>query len=140
MLAHLSELGAGIGESGLFDIDEVIRGLKGDVIGIQAIGLIDFQQETRITDIDTVTAILYFFSNVVETVMLAVDKNFCEMTGVCLSQCRAVTEGKSKVVSHQCFIGVLGKEEPFFIFKRAKQVLFGLKLHLVGLFGMNEPR
>ena len=139
-MAHLSELGVGIGKSGLFDIDEVIRGLKGDIIGIQAIGLIDFQQETRITDIVTVTAILYLFSNVVKTVMLAVDKNCCETTGVCPSHCRAVTEGKSKVVSHQCFIGVLGKEESFFIFKRAKRVLCGLKLHLVGLFGMNEPR
>ena len=72
--------------------------------------------------------------------MLPVDKDFCEMTAGCPSQRRAVAKGKSKVISHQCFIGVLGEEEPFFIFKHAKQVSFGLKLHLVGLFGMNKPR
>ena len=80
VLAHLSELGVGVGKSRLFDIDEVSRGLKRDIIGIQAIWLIDFQQETRIADIDTVAAILYFFSNMIEAIMLPVDEDFCEMT------------------------------------------------------------
>ena len=80
VLAHLSELRVGVGKSRLFDIDEVSRGLKRDIIGIQAIWLIDFQQETRIADIDTVAAILYFFSNMIEAIMLPVDEDFCEMT------------------------------------------------------------
>ena len=92
MLAHLSELGVGVGKSGLFDIDEVSRGLKRDVIGIQTIWLIDFQQETRIADIDPVAAILYFFSNVIEAIMLAVDEDFCEMTTGCPRECCALAE------------------------------------------------
>ena len=92
VLAHLSELGVGVGKSGLFDIDEVSRGLKRDIIGIQTIWLIDFQQETRIADIDTVAAILYFFSNVIEAIVLAVDEHFCEMTTGCPRECRAFAE------------------------------------------------
>ena len=43
VLAHLSKLRVGIGQSELFYVDEISGGLKRNIIGIQAIRLIDFQ-------------------------------------------------------------------------------------------------